>query len=414
MRARETARALFDAAVAAADPAVAFRRSLKIHPLPQPARETLLLAIGKGAPAMLREALKHVRGAHRALAACHHDNTEDVPNVTVLRGAHPVPDAAGLAAAEKVLSFAGSGTAADHLVVLVSGGASAILPAPLDGISLEDKMVLHKTLLGAGLDITQMNLVRQQASRIKGGGLLRAAGATPVTGYILSDVVGDDLRVVSSGPTVTPIGTRDAAVDVLKSAGIWDMQSDAMRAALSQPSVAVTLPKAENHLIGSNGQSVAAMANVAPSDWTVAQANAPLEGDVQDAADEVVAIAKSSNPNTLHVMGGETTVRLQGAGLGGRNQELALRVAAGLEGSHANHVFLSGGTDGRDGPTDAAGGLVDPGTLARVRAAGHDLRALLANNDSNTALRTAGDLLITGATGTNVADVQALFILPEG
>ena len=291
-----------------------------------------------------------------------------------------------------------------QVLALISGGGSALLPAPAAGLSLADKAAVSRLLLASGTDITGMNLVRQQLSRLKGGGFARLAAPATVTALILSDVIGDDLRVIASGPTVAPIGTAEQAKDLLIGAGVWDALPAAVRAHLqAAPAEPAAPPTADNRLIGSNPISVQAMADAA---GTAKVADEPLVGDVQDAARRVL---QTAGPG-ITLFGGETTVVLRGDGLGGRNQELALRVALLVEqaGWDDDWVFLSGGTDGRDGPTDAAGGLVDGTTLDRIRGAGIDPESALANNDSYHALQAAGDLLITGATGTNVADLQVL------
>lgn len=401
-----TARALFNAAVEAADPAIALRKALARHPMPNPADVLHVIAIGKAAPAMLKEALTHVKRPCKALAVTHYENQMKVPGAEVLRSAHPVPDEAGLRAGQEIMSRLRDLGPKDAVVVLVSGGGSALVPAPVNGVSLADKAAVSKLLLGAGLDIVQMNLVRQQLSQLKGGGLLRCAAPAPVTAYILSDVIGDDLRAIASGPTVGPIGTREEAAKLLKDAGVWETCPESVRAHLSHPATAPETPPCENHLIGSNRKSLEAMLAAAEGVEARIVSDA-LVGDVADAARFVLAEAAKApkdRPVAL-IFGGETTVTLRGDGRGGRNQELALRVALGA----ADHdlpgkwLFMSAGTDGRDGPTDAAGGIVDAGTAAAI---GTDALALLENNDSYEALRRADALLITAATGTNVADVQ--------
>ncbi len=288
------------------------------------------------------------------------------------------------------------------MLYLISGGGSALLPAPAEGISLQDKVAVSRLLLASGAGIEEMNLVRQQLSRVKGGGLARVAAPAFQRALILSDVVGDDLRAVASGPTVAPLGDREQARRAARARGIWDDLPEAVRRHLEQDVAPVPVPDVENRLIGSNAMSVAAM-EAACGGWVE---KSPLVGDVADAARRVWDEARPG----ATLWGGETTVVLRGVGKGGRNQELALRVAllAEAKGVAGPWVFLSAGTDGRDGPTDAAGGLVDAGTLDRMRAAGVDPVTALEQNDSYTALAASGDLVVTGETGTNVADVQVL------
>lgn len=402
MTRRDDARAIFEAGLRAADPGEAVRRSLADAAWAPAGRgRRVLIAVGKAARGMAEAALDVVGPVDAALVVTTVPNAVPLPGCEVLGSSHPVPDAAGERAARRVEELLAGLAPEDRVLAIVSGGGSALLPAPVAGVTLEDKAEVNRLLLASGADITEMNLVRQQLSRLKGGGVLRAAAPAAVTALILSDVPGDDLAVIASGPTVAPIGTRAEAAAALRARGLWDRLPGSVRAHLGAPDAGgPNLPPAENRLIGSNGISLAAMAQAAPG--------APAEeltGDVAEAAARVLACGPG-----VHLFGGETTVQIRGDGKGGRNQELALRVACGAEaaGWGQDWVFLSGGTDGRDGPTDAAGGLVDAGTVARIRAAGLDPLALLDNNDSYRALEAAGDLLMTGPTGTNVADLQVL------
>lgn len=403
---RDEARALFDLAVAAADPAAAVRRGLAGGTVP--AGRIRVVAVGKAARSMAGAALavleERVAGA---LVVTNAENAAPLAGAAVHVASHPVPDAGGLRAAEAVEAMLARAGAGDVVLALISGGGSALLPAPVAGVTLEDKAEASRIMLGAGLDITEMNAVRQHLSRLKGGGMLRAAAPARVVALILSDVMGDDLRVIASGPTVAPIAPRAEVRAMLAARGLWDRMPGAVRAALERAADDMDLPEADNRLIGSNALSVAAMVRASGGAiW-----DGTLCGDVGEAADALVARMRAAGPDrVLAFCGGETTVTLRGTGMGGRNQELALRVAAGMEGAGRPWVFLSGGTDGRDGPTEAAGGIVDAGTLERIAAAGGDWRALLANNDSNRALALADDLLITGGTGTNVADVQVIVL----
>ena len=402
-RIRQRARAIFDAGVEAADPALAVTRSLDQQPLAQNTGRVFIVAVGKAATGMARAAMARVNAA-QVIVVTNYENAAPLTRAMIFASGHPIPDENGLAAARAVESLLHEASEGDHVLALISGGGSALLPAPAKGLSLEDKAQVNRLLLGAGMDIRRMNLVRQQLSRLKGGGFLHLASPAHVTALILSDVVGDDLAVVASGPTVAPIGSKARARAVLEKARIWDQIPAPVRNVLIGPErPTVNIKNVDNRLIGSNAQSVAAMAALAPQAQVFPHA---LEGDVAEAADIIIRCKGRG----IWLFGGETTVRLKGDGLGGRNQELALRVALKAEelGWHGNWVFLSGGTDGRDGPTDAAGGLVDAGTLKRMRAAGVDPLKSLANNDSYHALMAADDLLITGATGTNVADLQVL------
>lgn len=398
---RDQMTALFHIGVAAADPRSAVRDSLQARPLPAGER-LFVVALGKAACAMTEAALSVLPAAERTLVVTNYENATPVEGAEVIAAGHPVPDENGLRAGEAVLSMLVDAGPRDRVLVLVSGGGSALLPAPVDGLSLEQKADVSRLLLGAGVDIVAMNAVRQNLSRLKGGGLLRHAAPAPVTALILSDVIGDDLRAIASGPTAAPILPRTEVVAMLKARGLWDKLPDAAQTALDRVEQDAPVQEAENRLIGSNRKSLDAMAGAMPDAQILSDA---LTGDVEQAAQRIVDAVDQAVP--LALFGGETTVQLRGDGRGGRNQELALRVAIALDG-RAGWRFLSAGTDGRDGPTDAAGAIVDGDTCARIRAAGGDVAALLANNDSYAALDLAGDLLITGGTGTNVADLQIL------
>ncbi len=401
MRAR--AKALFEVGVAAALPGPALARAMAAHPLPEgPLR---LVALGKAAMGMAAEALRHLPAPPvAAVVVTNAENAGDLPGVEVLTAGHPVPDAAGLAAAERVERLLGDAAPGEQVLALISGGGSAMLPAPVAGVSLDDKAEVNRLMLAAGLDIAAMNLVRQSLSRLKGGGWLRAAGGAPVTSFILSDVIGDDLRVIASGPTVAPIGTAAQAAEVLHDAGLWDQLPDSVTRHLQAPQPDLPpLPPSTAWLIGSNRISLDAMAAAAPGARIVSDR---LTGAVSRAAEKIVLAARRAKPGSVLLWGGETTVRVSGDGLGGRNQELALRVAMLGRDLAFDWAFLSGGTDGRDGPTDAAGGLVDRSSARRMRTLGVDPFQALARSDSYHALAADGDLLITGPTGTNVADLQ--------
>ena len=367
------------------------------------ARPDAILALGKAAVAMARAALERWPGTP-CLVVTNAGNAADLPGARVLVGGHPVPDAGSLAAGEALLSAAASLRAGQRGLALISGGGSALAVAPVTGVTLAHKAEVARLLLGAGLDIAATNRVRARLSRLKQGGLARAAAPATLDALILSDVVGDDLAAIASGPTVAPAPGEDARA-LLERAGLWARIPAAARAAIEAPPPAPP-PAATARLVGSNRLSAEAMLAAAPG---AVLDPAPLVGDVAQAAERVAEAARRGPGTTL--WGGETTVVLHGDGSGGRNQELALRVAEALEGLGRPWAFLSGGTDGRDGPTDAAGALVDGGTLGRIAAAGLDVADHLARNDSHPALAAAGDLLVTGATGTNVADLQILRVL---
>lgn len=394
---------IFEHGVAAADPEAGVRDALLSRPLSTVSGRTFVVAVGKGAARMLAGARPDLPPSAEIILVTNPENAKPIDGATVFAAAHPVPDENGLTASRAVRDVLSTLGPDDQVLALISGGGSALLPAPVGDITLADKAALNAALLGSGADISVMNLIRQQVSDLKGGGLSRYAAPAPVRALILSDVVGDDLAVIASGPTVAPIGNSLDAQFQAEFLGIWDdLPKSVQNHLLSDPDVPLT-PVSDNTLVGSNTISVAAMAGAAPQ---AIQSDIPLEGDVEKAAVRIIAEATTAG---TYIWGGETTVVLSGDGMGGRNQELALRVAilAEAEGWR-DYTFLSGGTDGRDGPTDAAGGMVDDGTIARMKAAGVDPAALLENNDSYAALAASNDLLMIGATGTNVADLQVL------
>ncbi|MDO5529173.1 MAG: DUF4147 domain-containing protein, partial [Paracoccus sp. (in: a-proteobacteria)] len=338
-----------------------------------------------------------------ALVVTNAGNDAPLAGAKILTAGHPVPDAAGKAAAKAVEQALREASPGDRVLALISGGASAMLPAPAPGISLADKQEVSRLLLAAGADIGQMNLLRQALSRLKGGGWLRVSGA-PITALILSDVPGDDMRIVASGPTATPLGTRDDAAELARALGLWDRLPQPVRNLLEAPAPPRSdAAAARNILVGGNAQSVRAIceAGAAPGP--------ELYGDVADCAARLLAAARDVPPGGAIAMGGETTVILRGDGIGGRNQELALRFALAAEDLPGDWALAAIGSDGRDGPGDAAGGLVTQRTIARIRDTGIDPAESLRRNDSGPALEAGGALVKTGATGTNVADF-AVFV----
>ncbi len=392
---RDKAVRIFQAGVRAADPYAAVQAAAD-HVTDRPA---LIIAVGKAARLMAKAALDRFAGV-RTLVVTNYENAATLDGAQVFAAGHPVPDENGAQAAQAVI--AALRAAQGPVLALISGGGSALLPAPTAPLSLGDKAAVNALLLASGLDIRAMNLIRQHLSDLKGGGFLRLASPQPVMALILSDVVGDNLSTIASGPTVAPIGTGAEATALLKDCGLWAQVPQAVRDHLTSKAAPNGLPPAVNILVGSNAQSVAAMAAVAQDAHVIPDA---VAGDVRDAAVLICDHARVG----ITLWGGETTVMLRGTGRGGRNQELALWIAVeAAKRGWTDWVCLQGGTDGRDGPTDAAGGLVDHGTLARITAQGGNPEALLANNDSYAALALAGDLLITGPTGTNVADLGVL------
>lgn len=393
---RARARAIFEAGLTAADPERAVDADLTAE---APHRDAWVIAVGKAASRMARAALRHVPDCRGGIVVTNAENAVPVPGAELIIAGHPVPDEGGLRAGKAVETLLARTRQGEQVIALISGGGSALLPAPRDGLTLADKQAVSRLLLGSGADIVRMNIVRQQLSRLKGGGLAACAAPAEVRSLILSDVVGDELSAIASGPTVPPLGTTGDARKILRDLELWGEVPPNVRTVLARER-GMDVPKGGiASIIGSNAISVGAMARHASD--AIYHRDA-LEGDVAEAAAWVAALPGPG----VHVFGGETTVRLTGTGRGGRNQELALRVAMALEGHTRPWVYLQAGTDGRDGPTDAAGALIDDRALSKI----DNPRAYLDNNDAYHALRQADALLKTGGTGTNVADLGVLIL----
>jgi len=445
---RQQAIAFFQAGVAAADPYQAVKSALLADDKQLHLRLDLtdavklrtgnwprihLIAFGKAACAMAaaaRDTLPAQQLAGKGIAVTTYDNVTTVEHIEVIGAGHPLPDAAGLQAAKLVTEHARSAQHGDLVLVLVSGGGSALLPAPADALTLDEKIATTNLLLACGADINQINCVRKHLSRLKGGGLAKLAAPADLHALILSDVLGDDLSAIASGPTVADDTRFADAIAVLKSYKVWEQIPALVQSHLLQgeqglqaetPKSGDEIFKNTSHmLIGSNSISVDAVLNAAAEQhYRTDLYSKHLSGEARLVAGKLAAYAKTLQTNgqkqpTAIIAGGETTVTLTGNGKGGRNQEMALAFALAAEqyGLTGDWTFLSGGTDGRDGPTDAAGGIVDSGTLQRIRQTGLDPVAMLNNNDAYSALKAANDLLMTGATGTNVADLQILLLSP--
>lgn len=340
---------------------------------------------------------------------------------------HPLPDQRGVDGARRIAEIASNATADDLIVCVISGGGSALLPYPADPITLEEKQVTTKLLLNCGANIHEINAVRKHISAIKGGQLARMAYPATVLALMLSDVIGDDLDVIASGPTAPDSSTYSSAKAVFEKYGVFEKVPATVRERLERglhgeleetpkPADAV-FARTRNVIVGSNLLAVnAAAAKAKELGYRTLVLSTFIEGETKDVARMHAAIAKEIltsgrplKPPCCLISGGETTVTIRGDGLGGRNQEFALAAAidiAGLE----DVVVLSGGTDGSDGPTDAAGAIADGSTLTRAARIGQDAKASLARNDSYHFFESVGDLLKTGPTNTNVMDVRILLI----
>jgi len=427
---REAARSVFDAGLAAADVAPLVRRALADVRL-APSGRVRVVGAGKASGAMaaaaeaalgdvIADGLVVVKDGYRA----------PTHRITLVEAGHPVPDARGEAAARRIRALAETCGADDLLLVLVSGGGSALTPAPVPPITLADKQAMTRLLLAAGANINQLNAVRKHCSLLKGGQLARAAAPARVHALLLSDVIGDPLDVIASGPTAPDASTFAEARAILERfdllarapAPIVDRLERGMRGEVPET------PKPDdpvfrhvtNTVIGNNALVVdAAAARARALGYTPHVLTRSLEGEARAVAEELVALARQIRDRrgpvaapACVIAGGETTVTVRGKGAGGRCQEFGLAAALAFEGQ-AGVVALAAGTDGTDGPTDAAGAVVDGDSARRARERGLDPRASLDANDSNPVLAVTGDLVVTGPTNTNLLDLYLLLIDPR-
>ena len=387
----------------------------------------VLVAAGKAAAAMARAAEEALGDRLEGGLAVTTSVPPALSRVQVRVAGHPLPDARGLAAAAEVEALARGLDAHDLLLVLLSGGASALLPAPVAGLSLEDKAATTRLLLRSGATIHELNTVRKHLSQLKGGGLARAAAPARLACLVLSDVVGDDLSTIASGPTVPDASTFQDALAVLRRRGLLEQVPQAARRRLEagERGEAAETPKpadaafrgATTEIVGSNRLSVDAAAREARRQGLRPLVlTTRLEGEAREAARALVAVLREcvetgrpAPPPVCLLAGGETTVTVRGDGRGGRNQEIALAAVEPLSDFGCAAVVASLATDGIDGASTAAGGIADETSAARARALGLPPPAdALERNDSNSFLATLGDLILTGPTGTNVVDITLL------
>ncbi|TET46060.1 glycerate kinase [Candidatus Aerophobetes bacterium] len=340
---------------------------------------------------------------------------------------HPLPDEAGMRGAETILSLIEKAKNEDLIICLISGGGSALLPLPAQGISLEEKQEATSLLLGCGATIQEINAIRKHISRIKGGRLAEASWPAQLLTLILSDVVGDPLDVIASGPTVPDESTFADCLAIVKKYKLESRVSPSIKNYLHEGAAGrrqdtpkpgnVCFTRTQNVTIGSNIQAIGASASEARQlGYHPLILSSLIEGETRQVAKVHAAIAKevirTGNPITKPaclISGGETTVTLRGEGRGGRNQEFVLAAALEMKDLKMT-VILSGGTDGTDGPTDAAGALADGNTIRRSWMKGMDPAAYLDRNDSYNFFLKLGDLLITGPTRTNVMDLRIIIL----
>ncbi len=457
---RQHARRIFQAGVDAADPYQAVKRCLNLEEVATGSK-IHLIAFGKAACAMAQAAQEMIPTSCLAgvgIAVTNYENVTVVDNIEVIGAGHPLPDTRGFHAAQRIAERVSGAQQGELVLVLISGGGSALIPYPVAGISLEEKIVTTDLLLSCGATINEINCVRKHLSQLKGGGLARLAAPATVHALILSDVLGDDLSTIASGTTVPDTSTYSEAINVLQNKGVWARVPESVRLHLErgQQGLIAETPKPNDSvfkhtshvLCGSNTLSLKAAQQTAEQlGYNTQIYSEQLCGIAREEADKLARYASSIVPTLQRgnaavdapasrnagallnefprqsvgtikplalLAGGETTVQLKGNGKGGRNQEFALAFALAAEkhGLTRQWTLLSGGTDGRDGPTDAAGGIVDADSLPAMINAGINPNEYLNNNDAYTVLKSCNNLLMTGATGTNVADLQILLIHP--
>ena len=419
-------RRLFDAALAAAAPATA----LPPHLPPPPKGRTIVVGAGKAAGAMARAVEEDWPGELSGVVVTRYGHAVPCRRIAVIEAGHPVPDAAGTAAAARILASVAGLTVDDLVLCLISGGASALLALPAPGITLDDKRQVTQALLRSGAAIDEINAVRKHLSAIKGGRLAAAAFPATLVTLAISDVPGDDPSVIGSGPTVPDPSTFADARAVLARYGIdapSAVVSHLARGADETPKPGDPRFAASRYiLIATPQQSLDAAAAMARTlGLTPVVLSDRIEGEAREVAKVHAAIALQAAAGRLVIgdravtlpavllSGGETTVTVRGNGRGGRNAEFVLALALAL-GGHAHIAALACDSDGIDGTEANAGAVIAPDTLARARALGLDLIAQLAGNDAWSAFDRLGDLVVTGPTLTNVNDFRAILIAPPG
>jgi glycerate 2-kinase len=421
---------LYGIATAAVDPGPALARRLRALE-PRPGAGPWIIALGKAAIPMARAAVEVLAERRVApaggLVVPPAPASSPHPALTVVPGEHPEPGPGSLAAAGALERVASRASASDEVWVLLSGGTTSLLGAPVEGLAPGELTRLYQLLLGSGLDITAMNRIRKRFSRWGAGRLALALAPARIRVYVVSDVIGDDLASIGSGPCVPDSATAAEVRGLLQRSGLWEQIPETARRQVSQAEAGrmAETPKPGDQafarvtleLIASNGLALEAAAKrAAKLGLAPVVSNTPLAGEAAAAGASVAATLLQDyagrdipqpEGKRCFIWGGETTVTLGAAanGLGGRCQELALAAARALDGAAPGVALLAAGTDGRDGPTDAAGAIVDGRTWAAVKAAGRDPAHDLAAHDAYRALDAAGVLLRPGLTGTNVMDV---------
>jgi hydroxypyruvate reductase len=409
MEPREFLRALFDAAVAAAQPALRVPEFLPS----KPKGRAVVVGAGKASAAMAKAVEDHWDADLSGLVVTRYGHGAACRKIEIVEAAHPVPDEAGMDGAARMRKLVRGLTPDDLVLALISGGGSAVLSLPAPPVTLDELRALTASLLKSGANIAEMNTVRKHLSSISGGRLAQAASPARVLTLAISDVPGDDPSTIGSGPTVPDPTTLDQARAVLAKYGIEPPLGIAKRLADPSAETPKTLANADYRLIAAPIRSLDAAAALARKHGYAVHSLGPdLEGESRDVARDHAALVRAIRagrgpvkPPCVILSGGETTVTVRGLGRGGRDAEFALALAVELDGM-PDVWGIAGDTDGIDGTEDNAGAVLTPDTLAR----GPDAAAFLANNDAYTYFQALGDLVVTGPTHTNVNDFRAIVI----
>ena len=404
---------MFDAAVAAADPKICVPAYLP----PPPKGRCVVVGAGKASAAMARAVEDNWSGPLSGLVVTRYGHAVACDCVEIAEAGHPVPDQNGLAAARRILDMVGGLEVDDLVLCLISGGGSALLTLPAGGLTLDDKQAVNRALLRSGATIGEINCVRKHLSAIKGGRLAAAAAPARVVTLAISDVPGDDPAVIASGPTVADPTSAGDALAVLRKYAIGEPAAVTVHlegGADESPKPGDSrLEGSKVYLVATPLASLEAAAAVArEAGITPVILGDAVEGESRTVARVQAGIARETDAGDKPVVllsGGETTVTIRGRGRGGPNAEFLLALALALDGAPGIHAIACD-TDGIDGSEDNAGARIAPDTLARARAAGVDLQAMLENNDAWSAFSALGDLVVTGPTLTNVNDFRAILI----
>lgn len=428
MKLHNLAKQIFEYSVLSVNPYSSIKRQISLNKL-EKFENIYIIGAGK-ATASMAKAIEEILNDKitAGIINVKYQHIQPLKKIKINEAGHPIPDEAGLKGALEIINLANKAQKNDLVICLLSGGASSLLPVPVDKISLKEKQLTTDILLKSGAKINEVNIIRKHISCIKGGRLAQITAPAKLITLILSDVVGDDLSTIASGPTVADETTFDDALKVLKKynlirkipksvleyikSGIAGMVEETPKK--NNP----IFKNVENIIIGNNFDALqSAKIKAEELGFNTLILSSQIEGETKEVAKVHTAIAKeiikTNNPipkPACIISGGETTVTIKGDGLGGRNQEFVLSSAIEIDGLEEDVVILSAGTDGTDGPTDAAGAIADSNTIKRAKELGMNPEEFLRRNDSYHFFKKLGNLLITGPTNTNVMDLRIIMI----